>query len=155
MQTALLIFVLVVIGGYYTYAKILPFIRRMRGMQLKGAGKGERIHYRPQTTLSPDQCRQLALAAIYHVYQPSYLNTLETGIEKAAIEESLVSWWGISSPEEATDTLLYLRDKGFRYYFPGFGGRIMLRPRRRKKGSSLAASIRGKTGKRPSPMWST
>jgi Protein of unknown function (DUF1266) len=72
----------------------------------------------PNSTLSPAQYRKLAVGAVYGVQQEAFTNTLATGLPLADIGNILVNWWGIDSKHSAREKLVYLRDKGFRFYLP-------------------------------------
>ena len=71
----------------------------------------------PKSTLDDEQCRQLAIGAMYASQQGAWQNSLETGIFDT-LPEIVSGWWGIDSTAEARGQLDYLCEKGFRYYWP-------------------------------------
>lgn len=71
----------------------------------------------PHSTLDAVGCRKLAVGAMYASQQGAFQNTLETGIPDI-LPQIVGGWWGIAGTEQACETLDYLCDKGFRYYYP-------------------------------------
>lgn len=71
----------------------------------------------PKSTLDDEQCRQLAIGAMYASQQGAWQNSLEMGIFDT-LPEIVGNWWGIDSTAEARAQLDYLCEKGFRYYWP-------------------------------------
>ena len=94
---------------------VIPFVRKAN--RLKKA-LFDKIYWNDKANLLQDQYRKLAVGALYSEQQTAFINSLETGLGKTHLKEILANWWEIDSTEEAHKTLTYLRDKGFRYYFP-------------------------------------
>jgi hypothetical protein len=92
--------------------KVLPLFRKTEESNAKDA----RIHYHRNYPKSSTQSRKLALGAIYNLQQEAYINSLETGVPPYAIREALSESWVINNREQALERLLYLRDKGYRFY---------------------------------------
>lgn len=77
--------------------------------------KGIRIN--PKSLLNDQQCKKIAIGALYASQQGAYQNSMTTGI-KDTLPEILGQWWGIWSTKDAHQELNYLLTKGFRYYYP-------------------------------------
>ena len=75
------------------------------------------VYLNPHSTLDAEQCKMLAVGALYAAQQGAYQNSLETGI-RDELSEILGNWWGIENHDDAVDEFDYLAGKGFRYYFP-------------------------------------
>lgn len=75
------------------------------------------VYLNPHSTLDAEQCKMLAVGALYAAQQGAYQNSLETGI-RDELSEILGNWWGIENHDDAVEELDYLAGKGFRYYFP-------------------------------------
>ncbi len=77
-----------------------------------------KIYFNNNSTLTNEQYKKISIGAIYSEQQTAFINSLETGLDKDKIDTITGQWWGINTPEEAMDTLEYLQNKGFAYYFP-------------------------------------
>ncbi len=75
------------------------------------------VYWNPKSTLSDEQCRKLAVGAMYASQQGAYQNSMETGI-RDLLPRILREWWGITNYIAAHEELEYLCKKGYRYYFP-------------------------------------
>ena len=75
------------------------------------------VRWNPKSTLNEEQCRKLAVGALYASQQGAYQNTMETGI-RDLLPRILGDWWGIDNYMDAHKELDYLCQKGYRYYFP-------------------------------------
>lgn len=75
------------------------------------------IRLNPKSTLTDEQCKKMAVGAMYASQQDAYQNSIETGIPDK-LPKILGEWWGIESTAEAKKELDYLCQKGYRYYFP-------------------------------------
>nr|WP_199001336.1 DUF1266 domain-containing protein [Flavobacterium sp. ASV13] len=115
LNNIVLIIIITIIGGYYFTAKVLPFFRKTKKI---AKGLLNKIHLNKNSTLSPAQYRKIALGAVYSEQQIAYINSLETGLGKNALQDLLAKWWGITSPAEALEMLNYLKEKGYRFYHP-------------------------------------
>ena len=71
----------------------------------------------PKSRLSDEQCKKIAVGAMYASQQGAYQNSIETGIS-GILPKILGEWWGIETTEAAKEELDYLCGKGYRYYFP-------------------------------------
>lgn len=102
-----------VVGGTWLFKKgksAFAFIRKIRR-----AFQG--VCLNPKSTLNDEQCKKIAVGALYASQQGAYQNSIETGIQDM-LPKILGEWWGIDSTAEAKEELDYLSQKGFRYYFP-------------------------------------
>ncbi|MDR1499992.1 MAG: DUF1266 domain-containing protein [Tannerellaceae bacterium] len=63
------------------------------------------------------ESKKILTGAIYSFQQGAYINTLRADVDDK-VHIILGDWWSIRDRESAIDTLDYLRDKGFAYYFP-------------------------------------
>lgn len=126
----------VVAAGYFFFVKILPVLQGRASAVGEGEDEDgedgdvddeedveeeEGIFYYnddPAVALPVEQYRKLSLGAIYSEQQCAWLNTLDTGLPKKEIRRIVGEWWGVAGIDEAVAKLDYLRDKGFRYYFP-------------------------------------
>ncbi|WP_067139614.1 DUF1266 domain-containing protein [Oceanivirga salmonicida] len=75
------------------------------------------IYINEKSNISDEQYKKIAIGALYSEQQTAYINSLTTGLNKSELINGLAEWWGISNSDEANETLQYLVDKGFRYYF--------------------------------------
>lgn len=102
------------IGGVmvlsFLYMKVWPFVRT-----IIRACQGIRLD--SNTSLSTEQYKKVSIGSLYALQQSGYLNTLTLGI-KDKLPTILNEWWGISSPDDAKETLESLCQRGFDYYFP-------------------------------------
>jgi len=81
------------------------------------AGKG-RIYINRDVAPTGDEYRKIALGALYSEQQTAYINSIDTGLDKETIHAIAGDWWQVSNERDAVNTLDYLSDKGFDYYFP-------------------------------------
>jgi hypothetical protein len=63
------------------------------------------------------ESKKILAGALYAFQQGAYLNTLKADIGDK-LHTILGEWWSINGRDTAIETLDYLRDKGFAYYFP-------------------------------------
>ncbi|WP_161554710.1 DUF1266 domain-containing protein [Ereboglobus luteus] len=128
-------FIITVTASYFFFVKILPALQG-RPSPIREADDEEdddehddgeedddedcMIYYNddPDVALPPEQYKKLSLGAIYSEQQKAWLNTLDTGLPKKEVRRVVGEWWGIAGVDDAASTLDYLRDKGFRHYFP-------------------------------------
>ncbi|RPE09038.1 DUF1266 domain-containing protein [Chitinophaga lutea] len=116
MNTNLLAYLVIAVGaGYFIVARVIPFFKKV-----SKATKGifSKIYRNKNSSLTNDQYKKVSLGAIYSEQQTTYINSLETGMNKDDLKTILENWWGISNREEALETLSYLSVKGFRFYLP-------------------------------------
>jgi len=73
--------------------------------------------FRTKGDIKTLESKKILVGAIYAEQQGAYLNTLTAGIGDK-LYTILGEWWGINDRDSALDTLDYLRDKGYSYYFP-------------------------------------
>lgn len=99
---------------YFIFWKVLPFLRKAKKVT---KGLFSSIYLNKNATESKEEYRKIAIGAMYSEQQTAYINSLTTGLGKTSIKELLSKWWDISNTEEAKDSLNYLQNKGFRYYF--------------------------------------
>lgn len=102
-----------VLGGTWLFKKgkgVIAWIRKIRR-----AFQG--VCLNPNSTLDDEQCKKIAIGAMYASQQGAYQNSMETGIQDM-LPTILGDWWGIHSTADAKEELDYLCQKGFRYYFP-------------------------------------
>jgi len=110
-QLFIWLFVIVGAGIYGTYyffknkSTILGVIRMFTG------------GYRIKGDITTLESKKILTGAIYAEQQGAYLNTLTADIGDR-LYTILKEWWGINDRDSAIDTLDYLRDKGYTYYFP-------------------------------------
>lgn len=103
----------VIIGGIWLYKKgkrTYSFIRKMH-RSFKG------VCLDSKSTLTEEQCKKIAVGAMYASQQGAYQNSLRTGI-RDLLPQILGEWWGIENRDDAKNELEYLCQKGYRYYFP-------------------------------------
>ncbi len=77
-----------------------------------------KIHINSNSNLTNEQYQKIAIGALYSEQQGAFINSLTTGLGKDKLQNLLSNWWGIENHEDAIESLSYLKDKGFRYYFP-------------------------------------
>ena len=102
-----------VVGGAWLFKKgksAYSFIRKIR-RSFKG------VCLNPISRLTDEQCKKIAIGAMYASQQGAYQNSIETGIPDM-LPKILGEWWGIETTEDARKELDYLCQKGYRYYFP-------------------------------------
>ena len=102
-----------VVGGAWLFKKgksTYSFIRKIR-RSFKG------VCLNPKSRLTDEQCKKIAIGAMYASQQGAYQNSIETGIPDM-LPKILGEWWGIETTEDARKELDYLCQKGYRYYFP-------------------------------------
>ncbi|MDR2913916.1 MAG: DUF1266 domain-containing protein [Tannerella sp.] len=73
--------------------------------------------YRIKGDIMTLESKKILTGAIYADQQGAYLNTLTADIGNK-LYTILSDWWGINDRDSAIETLDYLRDKGYAYYFP-------------------------------------
>ena len=73
--------------------------------------------YRTKGDITTLESKKILTGAIYADQQGAYLNVLTADIGDK-LHTILEEWWGIDDRDSAIDTLDYLRDKGYAYYFP-------------------------------------
>jgi hypothetical protein len=73
--------------------------------------------FRTKGDITTLEAKKILVGAVYASQQGAYLNTLKTDIG-AKIYTILRDWWGINERDEALDTLDYLQNKAYTYYFP-------------------------------------
>lgn len=73
--------------------------------------------YRTKGDITTLESKKILTGAIYSEQQGAYLNTLTADIGNK-LYTILGEWWSINDRDSAIDTLDYLRDKGYVYYFP-------------------------------------
>ena len=92
-----------VIGGFWLFKKgksAFLFIRKIRR-----AFKG--VCLNPKSKLSDEQCKRIAIGAMYASQQGAYQNSMETGISDM-LPKILGEWWGIETTEAARKELVPL-----------------------------------------------
>lgn len=103
----------VVVGGFWLYKKGKNAVLTIRKIHRSFKG----VCLNPKSKLSDEQCKKLAVGAMYASQQGAYQNSIETGISDL-LPKILGEWWGIESTDAAKEELDYLCEKGYRYYFP-------------------------------------
>jgi len=93
--------------------KVLPFFKKAAHLSKSLFSK---IYLNKNSALTADQYKKIALGAIYSEQQTAFINSLTTG--STNFSDILGKWWGIQNKEDALSKLDYLKDKGFRFYFP-------------------------------------
>ncbi|MCL2247035.1 MAG: DUF1266 domain-containing protein [Lentimicrobiaceae bacterium] len=73
--------------------------------------------FRTKGDITTLESKKILTGAMYALQQGAYLNTLNASIGDK-LYTILSEWWGINDRDSAIDTLNYLRDKGYNYYFP-------------------------------------
>ena len=95
---------------YYLYRRVWPavrkFVRLFQGIRLN-----------PRSHLTETEYKKLSVGSLYALQQGAYLNSLTLDINDK-LPTILADWWGISNTQDAKQTLEYLGEKGFAYYFP-------------------------------------
>lgn len=95
---------------YYLYRRVWPIIRKVVRL-FQG------IRLNPHSRLTEAEYKKLSVGSLYALQQGAYLNSLTLGI-KDKLSTILVDWWSICNTQDARQTLEYLEEKGFAYYFP-------------------------------------
>lgn len=113
-------YALIVVGGvmitYFIIQKVLPFLKKASMIAKKLSAP--KVYLNKNSTLTTDQYKKIALGAIYSEQQGAFINSLTTGLGESSVKELLSNWWGIDDSHDANEKLIYLRDKGFRFYLP-------------------------------------
>ena len=73
--------------------------------------------FRTKGDISTLESKKILTGALYALQQGAYLNTLTADIGEK-LYTLLGEWWGIEDRNSALETLDYLRDKGYSFYFP-------------------------------------
>lgn len=73
--------------------------------------------FRTQGDVTTLESKKILTGALYALQQGAYLNTLKVGIGDK-LYTILKEWWSINGRDTAVETLDYLQEKGFSYYFP-------------------------------------
>jgi hypothetical protein len=73
--------------------------------------------YRVKGDVTTLESKKILTGAIYADQQGAYLNTLKADIG-SKLYTILGEWWGINGKDSALETLDYLKNKSFTYYFP-------------------------------------
>ena len=101
----------VVVGGFWLYKKGKNAVSTIRKIHRSFKG----VCLNSKSNLSDEQCKKLAVGAMYASQQGAYQNSIETGIPDL-LPNILGEWWGIESTDAAKKELDYLCNKGYRYY---------------------------------------
>ncbi|MDO4729405.1 MAG: DUF1266 domain-containing protein [Bacteroidota bacterium] len=109
-----LYYVLGAMAIYLLFWKVIPLVRKAKKIT---KGLLSSIYLNKNATENQEQYRKIAIGALYSEQQTAYINSLKTGLAKSDIKKLLSKWWDISNTIQAKDTLNYLQEKGFRYYF--------------------------------------
>ncbi len=109
----IMITITAIAGCFWLYKKGKRTVALVR--KVRRAFKG--VCLNSKSTLNAEQCKKIAIGAMYASQQGAYQNSIETGI-KDVLPQILGEWWGITSTMDAKRELDYLLNKGFRYYFP-------------------------------------
>ena len=84
-----------VVGGAWLFKKgkgTYSFIRKIR-RSFKG------VCLNPKSRLTDEQCKKIAIGAMYASQQGAYQNSIETGIPDM-LPKILGEWWGIETTED-------------------------------------------------------
>jgi type II secretory pathway pseudopilin PulG len=73
--------------------------------------------FRTKGDITTLESKKILTGALYAEQQGAFLNTLKADIG-SKLYTILGEWWSINGRDSAVETLDYLRDKGFAYYFP-------------------------------------
>ena len=73
--------------------------------------------FRTKGDINSLESKKILTGAMYALQQGAYLNTLKTDIGDR-LYTILKDWWDINDRDSALETLDYLRDKGYAFYFP-------------------------------------
>jgi hypothetical protein len=73
--------------------------------------------FRTQGDVTTPESKKILTGAMYADQQGAFLNTLTADIG-GKLHTILRNWWGINDRDTAVETLNYLQNKGFSYYFP-------------------------------------
>lgn len=96
-----------VVGGFWLFKKgksAYSFIRKIR-RSFKG------VCLNPKSKLSDEQCKRIAVGAMYASQQGAYQNSVETGISDI-LPKILGEWWGIETTEAAVKNWTTFAEKG-------------------------------------------
>lgn len=86
----------VVVGGFWLYKKGKNAVLTIRKIHRSFKG----VCLNPKSKLSDEQCKKLAVGAMYASQQGAYQNSIETGISDL-LPKILGEWWGIESTDAA------------------------------------------------------
>lgn len=114
MEKYMLYYALGAMAIYFVFWKLIPFFKKAKKVT---KGVFSRVYLNKNSTITEDQYRKIAIGALYSEQQIAYINSLTTGLGKSDIRKLLSEWWGIDTPAEAKESLDYLQNKGFRFYF--------------------------------------
>ena len=90
-----------VVGGAWLFKKgksTYSFIRKIR-RSFKG------VCLNPKSRLTDEQCKKIAIGAMYASQQGAYQNSIETGIPDM-LPKILGEWWGIETTQEDYDKIV-------------------------------------------------
>jgi hypothetical protein len=73
--------------------------------------------YRIKGDVTTLEAKKILTGAVYAEQQGAFLNTLKADLG-SKLYTILAEWWDINGRDSAVETLNYLRDKGYAYYFP-------------------------------------
>lgn len=99
---------------YFVFWKFLPFVKKIKKVT---KGLFSSVYLNKKSSVSKEQYRKIAIGALYSEQQTAYINSLTTGLGKSDIKKLLSEWWFINNTDDARNSLKYLQNKGFRYYF--------------------------------------
>jgi hypothetical protein len=112
MKTILTYLIIGIAVGYFVYTRLLPLYQKKKR-------PFSPIFRDPDSTLTEAEYKKVALGAIYSEMVHAYINNLATGLDKSYVVGTLLhSYWKLKTADEARAKLVYLRDKGFRFYLP-------------------------------------
>ncbi len=106
--------VVILTALFFLFTKAKKFLKIFKA--LFGLLRGMRLD--PKSTLSDQEKAAISISAIYSVQQDAYVNTLQTGLSKGDVQNLLFNWWSIKDSQQAIETLDYLQNKGYQFYFP-------------------------------------
>lgn len=95
---------------YFLYQRVWPVVRKVIRV-FQG------IRLNPRSHLTEAEYKKLSIGSLYALQQGAYLNSLTLDI-KDKLSTILANWWSIYNTQDAKQTLEYLGEKGFAYYFP-------------------------------------
>ncbi len=116
-ENSFLLLLLSVLAVYFIFFKLIPFIKNQNNPK-DVDDDFVPLTFNPSSTLSSEEYKKISIGAIYSEMQEAYINSLTTGLDDEIIRMTAQDWWNIYNKETALDTLNYLKDKGFNYYFP-------------------------------------
>lgn len=121
MKTILTWLIIGAAVGYFVYTRVLPLFSSKKKRK-----PFTPIHLDENSTLTNSQYKKIALGAIYSEMTHAYINTLATGLDKSYVNGTLLhSYWKLKTANDARAKLVYLRDKGYRYYLPAIYRALM------------------------------